>query len=139
MRSFATLCILSLLALAAPSVAADENGRAHVTLEVALGAGALVPYKTCEVVVPEGAPAAAALDAAVANGCLSSWSYTEYNFDRFVDCIDGVCGQTAAIFVGTFWEIQHNGASASVGVLGLSLADGDTLGFDYRDYAFLPL
>lgn len=133
MRSLPVFLAIALLLAAVP---AHGQGGVTITLDVdALG----LDHKTCDVVVLAGSDAAAVLDAAVESGCLLSWSGTQYSFGRFVDCIDEVCGNGAAIFAGTYWSLSVNGEEASYGVDGYQAVHGDVIGFDYQTYAFLPL
>lgn len=126
MIRLATITALLLITATTSASAAAAN----VTLDLeALG----VDYKACEVAVPVGSNGGDVLDAAVGAGCISSWSYTDFGFGRFVDCIDGVCGTAA-----TFWEFSVNGVSASFGIDDYHAAPGDVVGFNYVEWV-VPL
>lgn len=83
----------------------------------------------CGVSVPSGANGAAVLDAAVAQGCILSWSGTTYPFGTFVDCINFVCSATA-----TFWEMFDANGSTDYGIDLYSAQDGGVLSFDYTQW-----
>ncbi len=136
MRAFQVIAIAILLTAVAPLAA--SNATTTVTLDLNLG-DAMADYKNCEVTFAAGGNVGDVLDAAVASGCLDSWTAVDYGaFGRFVDCIDNICGQGAAIFVGTFWEINTNGVPAAVGIDQILPANGDVVTFDYEAYAFTP-
>ena len=113
------------LALLSPLSAATET--VAVTLDVTLSS---LDYKSCDVALPVGSTAHDALDQAVEDGCISSWSGTHYDgIGTFVDCIDGVCGAVA-----TFWAFSVDDAFSDKGIDDVVVADGTTLGFDYQQW-----
>lgn len=83
----------------------------------------------CDVSVPNGANGAAVLDAAVAQGCILSWSGTSYDFGTFVDCINYVCSAVA-----TFWEMSDAQGPTAYGIDLYSAQDGGVLAFDYTQW-----
>ena len=133
MRIFA-LSVLCLLALGAPSAAGADADTVTVTLEVTYGNHLAPAVKSCDVTVPVGSTAADVLDAAQASGCIGSWSGTTYSFGRFVDCIDGLCGQNFADLVGTFWGFYVNERASPVGIDARAVAEGDVVEFAYADW-----
>lgn len=127
------LAIALLVAIsAAPHVAA-----ANVTVQLSLTAGQhLAPsFETCDVVVPSGSTAKQVLDAAVAQGCISS---VQYGFGgAFVNCIDGLCGQNVANTFGTFWAFYVNEelpGGCSAGINDVQVSGGESIEFVYADW-----
>lgn len=124
MRLVASLIpLFTLLALALPIQA---SGGVHVTVAIGDHYHLLPASKTCPVVVPAGASAGDALDAAVATGCLTGWTYDSYEgFGRYVVSIEGRAQD------GTyFWIFSENGATASYGIDSASAAEGDVFEFN---------
>ena len=116
---FIPLALLPLLF--APAHAGAGDATVHLDLNVFH-----LDYKDCNVTVPVGSDGAAVLDAAVASGCISSWSGTTYDFGTFVDCIDGICSAPP-----TYWAMSLNGVSTDYGISDYGATNGDVLGFDY--------
>lgn len=97
----------------------------------------------CELAVPDGGTGtvdgADVLDHATETGCISGWDAKGYDFGRFVTSVDGrdqvatpdpPVDQVGAI-PAVWWLIQVDGYAASTGIDGLSLEDGQDLGFVY--------
>lgn len=142
----------ALLALAFLAPAALAGGAVTVTLAVGEVYHALPASKTCDVTVPAGSRGAAVLDAAVATGCISSWSAVDYGQpgepNRFVTEIDGRAGDATSS-----WVFSHTQDVAGLGVTGATLTtaygiddplaearDGATYDFRYAPLVsfFLP-
>lgn len=134
-----TLLALALLSAAAPLASSQS---ADVTVVLLFNAGNhLAPGVPCPVSVPAGADGAALLDAAVASGCILSWSAVEYSFGSFVTCINDVCSHDAGEYAapaagleGTFWALSENLHLTSYGIDGVRADEGDVVGFTYEDY-----
>lgn len=136
MKLFALLAILAVapLALAAPANAAEETVVA--TLVVDLVHPTLPDQRSCDVVVPAGSNVGDLLDAAVDQGCLSSWESSSFpGFGRYVTCIDGICEQ-----VVTFWAFRVDGAFSNSGIDATPVLAGSSYQFTYEQWpAPLPL
>ncbi|MHB8587166.1 MAG: hypothetical protein ACYDDF_15170 [Thermoplasmatota archaeon] len=137
MRSIIVLALLALLAI--PPVHATPS---TVTLVIQLGSTAAPADVSCAVSVDTPTTGAAVLDAAVASGCLRSWSNVTYpGLGREVTCIDeghaNIC-QESAVLEGTAWWFYINGQVANSGVDNTdgaaTINAGDTVGFVYQDW-----
>lgn len=85
----------------------------------------------CELSVAPGTDAVAVLDAAVAAGCIGTYSgSSDPQFGFFVECIDGVCGTAA-----TYWAFVVNDAPSPVGASAYAAAPGDEVEFSYQQWA----
>lgn len=70
------------------------------------------------------------LDRATETGCISGWDHVVYDCcGRFPTSIDG---REEVGWPAPWWTIQLNGQSASVGIDGMTLEDGDDLSFVYH-------
>lgn len=119
--------LVALLALTAALPNAQAAADVTVTLDVDLFG---TDYKTCDVVVPQGADGGDVLDAAVAQGCLLAWGQASYEgYGRYVTHIDHISG-----LVATYWAFYLNGAYTDFGIDAYAAAQGDTLGFDYTQW-----
>lgn len=133
-----TFLLATLAATALLSPAAGAGGLADVTVEIAHHLHLLPADRSCAVTVPDGADAGAALDAAVATGCISSWAYAGekgIGFGRYVTCIESECES-----FGFGWSYAEGGTLASHGIDQAQLHDGAVLKFTYESWAgfFLP-
>lgn len=101
-----------------------------------LGHASAPAYKTCDVVVAEGASVADVLDRAAASGCISSWESASYpGFGRYVTCLDGICETPA-----TYWAFYVGGGYSLTGIDATPARDGETYQFTYEQWAVqLPL
>jgi hypothetical protein len=127
MKTFAlAFALLPLTVLAMPTQAAIE-----ITVHLDVTMLGAAPLHSCDVVVPAGSNGGALLDAAVAQGCILSWTADSFpGFGRYVTCMDHVvCGQVA-----TYWALYYNGGYSDVGIDALALQQGDTLGLDYTQW-----
>lgn len=95
----------------------------------------------CPLTVAENADGVAVLDAAVAAGCIGSYSTVTFGeFGRFLDCIDGVCAGGDPAGAGCwFWAMHENGLPTAYGVDGFRAADGDVLSFLLEPYGAAAL
>jgi hypothetical protein len=97
-----------------------------------LGAAHYVPDgAVCTLSVPTGANGIAVLDAAVAKGCIASYHTQHTSLGDFVDCIDGVCGDTATGAYLTYWALYWDGTAASAGVDDFRAGTEHDLSFSY--------
>lgn len=119
--------LLAIVALTSFLPNAQAATDVTVTLEVdLLGAG----YKTCEILVPQGADGGDVLDAGVAQGCLLAWGYApSAGYGRYVTQIDHVPG-----LVATYWAFYLNGAYSDVGIDAYEAAQGDVVRFNYEQW-----
>lgn len=70
------------------------------------------------------------LDEATATGCISGWDHeTSDCCGRYVTSVDG---RDEVGWPAPWWMIQLNGQSASVGIDGMALEDGDALSLVYH-------
>ncbi|HVL47803.1 MAG TPA: hypothetical protein VM889_04530 [Candidatus Thermoplasmatota archaeon] len=143
-----------------PALAEDEPVR-FVTVHFAQRAGLSAPvdvatddFSRCDVVVRKGSDGGVILDAAVAAGCLESWTWCrDAGNGRFVTSLDGRYGDgrhdangdpCPSVFapgkgVGTgltlvFWSIHLNGEPAASGIDGYAAAEGDVYEFEYTTW-----
>lgn len=130
--------LLAALLLGAAPLANAQDDLVTVRLEVGAGnhflPGALA---SCDVSVPAGANVGDVLDAAVATGCIDSWTAIEYpGFGRFVDCINDVCSENVLDLnlFGTFWAFYVDDVSASQGIDATFVEAGATYEFTYADW-----
>lgn len=136
MKSIAPALVIAFLL--APAALAG-SGTADVTIVINHGYKLMPADLECAVTVPEGASTSAALDAAVASGCLASWSGvnfgTEENPDRYVSCVNGECEQLVLA-----WAYYEDGVLAGHGIDSASLWDGAVVTLTYSTWAsfFLP-
>jgi hypothetical protein len=141
MKLLAPLGAILLLAAALPAVSSADDVAA--TLAVEYGYHLLPAPVTCSLAVHAGGNVADLLDAAVASGCVKSWSAVDYGTpghpNRFVDCLDALADLCArdAVLDGTFWAFYVNGALASTGIDQTLLHAGDKVELAYGDY-FAP-
>lgn len=121
------LLATALLALLPLAATAQSDGDVTAILDVDL-VGA--QYKECAVTVPGGSNVGDLLDAAVAQGCIDSWTYDEFpGFGRFVTSIDGI---PAAVV--TYWAFYVDGAYAQNGIDTTTVEDGHTYTFNYEQW-----
>ncbi len=93
------------------------------------------PAAACEVTVAGGADGAAVLDAAMASGCIDSYTVNSFDFGTFLHCIDGVCGDADPLGAGCwYWAMHLNGMPTEYGLDGYRAADGDVLSFVFLPY-----
>ena len=127
MRTVLPLAALLLAAIAAPA-ASQGADTVTATLDIDLVG---VDYKDCVETVLAGSTVAQLLDAAVASGCIDSWTYAEYpGFGRYVTSIDGIPEAVA-----TYWAFYIDGAYAQTGIDVTLVEDGHTYTFDYEQWA----
>lgn len=136
MRLLAFVLALTLLPVTAFAVGPAA------TLLVASDGPLGVPHgsRTTCTVAATGQTLKAALDGAVADGCLPAVAYITYSFGRFVECIGAVCndyGLAPFSVDGRFWILYENGASASEGVDGLRVDAGDAFAVSYDRCPFV--
>ncbi|MFA5861920.1 MAG: hypothetical protein WDA16_09535, partial [Candidatus Thermoplasmatota archaeon] len=81
------------------------------------------------------------LDAAVAAGCITSWSGTHYSFGTYVECVDGLCGHNAGEvaaplqdFDGSYWGTSYGTHTASCAIECYQATDLDVFGVTYQDW-----
>lgn len=138
-----TLLVLALpLTALAPATAASGTVTVDLTVvtdtEAALGvdpgtAEALPGTAQCSVTVTAGSSAAAVLDQATVDGCITGWSSVSFGGDRFVTEIDDLEAQGLVCILWPvacqWWEFQVDGQSSMVGVDGHAVTDGEALTF----------
>lgn len=137
LKLFAALAALAFAATVAP-VGASQDNLVTVTLEVDGTKDRLNGFTaTCDVTVPAGADGSVVLDAAVAKGCLDSWTFDNHGYGRYVTSINEVRDLTPAFCLGPcfFWHIAVDGESAQVGIDGYVANQGSTLAFTYETRA----
>lgn len=134
MKSIALITTLLLALAASPTIAGSAS--TTVTLEISLADPSAPSVKTCDVAIATPTTGAAVLDAAVAQGCISSWEAQEYpGYGRYVTCIDGVCA-----VLGTYWGYLINDETACGGVDNTpyqacaELQNGDRIEFSYQQW-----
>ena len=134
MKLFALLAALAVAPVALPFAHAEESVTA--TLVVDLLHPSLPDHAACDVTVAAGADVGDLLDAAVAQGCISSWEHSEFaGFGRYVTCIDGICEA-----VLTFWAFRVDGQFWDAGIDDTTVEAGSTYQFTYEEWpAPLPL
>lgn len=126
------LLATALATFGAVAVSAVPAHASDVVVTFGVSAGTYAPTgAACPLTVPLGANGIAVLNAAVANGCITSYQAQSFDFGTFVSCIDEVCGQTVAGTAGTYWNMYENGVSTFYGVDGFSADNGDELSFAY--------
>ena len=116
-----------------PAAQADGN----VTVNFGLAAGTHAPTgAACPVSVPAGSNGLTVLDAAVAKGCIVSYSKVDDpSFGAFVTCINEVCGAPAEALYLTYWGLYVDGAESQVGVSSYGAENGDEMVFSYTSWA----
>lgn len=89
----------------------------------------------CELTVPAGGDGvvdgADVLDHATDEGCISGWDAETGSLGRFVTSVDGRDQVAPGGVPVLWWLIQVDGRSASTGIDGLALDDGQDLSFVY--------
>lgn len=129
--ALATIPIVLVLALSP----AQATSLVPVTFSLSAGSHLLPDLKTCDLLVPAGADGGDVLDAAVATGCISGWTYDHFGTARFVTSIDGIAQQT-----GTFWALYVDEALPGGGTQGIddiAVVGGENVEFSYVDW-FTP-
>lgn len=88
----------------------------------------------CELEVASGANGGDVLDEGVAAGCITEWSYDDFDGSRFVVSIDFLRAEGLTCLaweygICQFWEFRVNGETSEVGIDDYSVEDGDEVEF----------
>lgn len=133
MKTAARAIVAAVALLAAALVATPGHAQVGATLRVSMWTYANTT-KLCPVTVADGADGVAVLDAAVGTNCIQSYRLKTYTFGRYLECIDGTCGQPEQFNI-LYWAMRENGVCTDYGVDGFVANPGDTLSFTYSAFA----
>lgn len=126
--------VATILALALPARAQNVTVYLSVNYSGFASAQGQTVAGLCPVSVPANGNGGDVLDAAVSEGCITSWSWTTFPSvtGRFVTCISGVCaGAHPPDALCWYWIIHENGPPADTGIDGYQAADGDSYAFSF--------
>ncbi len=130
---------------ACTTIPAQAAGPVAVTLDVSIGDD-LVDHAVCGVTVPAESDGFDVLDAAIASGCIDSYSAVDYGgYGRFLTCVDEICGVDAPtwaipvpiLYAGTTWAFTIDDTFATVGLDSYQVAAGDEIGLTYTHYEYI--
>lgn len=99
---------------------------------------ALPGHASCTLSLAPGSTGEDALDAAVADGCIASYTCDEFGFDCFVSEVDGLAAQGLTCLAWPaacqWWELYvHDGQQpAATGVRGHVVHDGEVLRIEFH-------
>lgn len=146
------------LTLATTATAIPTTATTTVTVDLHVNASITLPYDepafvaTCPVTVQAGDTVQDVLDQAEQDACIQDWTYTSFDFGRFVTSIHGpgepvptegrdtdnvnfLCGAPdgpiADPMFFSFWALFVNGEDPGVGINDHNVANGDQIEFAY--------